>query len=119
MVETQHPAEPMGTLDWADCPSGTRIGRDESVANPLMRPLLVIMGREILGRLPKRALADRLRTQLQLPVHLADERLTSAAADTQMARTGLTHRQKKQRRDSLAAAAILRDFLDKTDPSPT
>jgi putative Holliday junction resolvase len=40
-----------------------------------------------------------------------DERLTSAEADWQMARSGLTHKQKKQRRDALAAAAILRGYL--------
>lgn len=45
-------------------------------------------------------------------VHLVDERLTSAEADWQMAQTGLTHKQKKRRRDALAAAAILRAYLD-------
>jgi putative Holliday junction resolvase len=44
-------------------------------------------------------------------VHACDERETSEEADEQMARTGLTHGQKKQRRDALAAAAILRRFL--------
>ena len=28
-----------------------------------------------------------------------------------MAKSGMTHKQKKERRDALAAAAILRDFL--------
>ena len=58
-----------------------------------------------------RQLADVLHERFNLPVHLVDERLTSVAADEAMARTGLTHKQKKQRRDALAAAAILRDFL--------
>ncbi|WP_432798724.1 Holliday junction resolvase RuvX [Poriferisphaera sp. WC338] len=48
-----------------------------------------------------------------LAVHYVDERLTSVAANDQMAMSGLTHKQKKARRDALAAAAILRDFLDK------
>ena len=43
--------------------------------------------------------------------NLMDERLTSYAADQQMNQTGLTHKGKKARRDALAAAAILRDFL--------
>ncbi len=59
-----------------------------------------------------RAFAEQLAQRFNLPVHLQDERLTSAAADAQMARTGLTHAQKKQRRDALAAAAILRAFFD-------
>ncbi|NOT00506.1 MAG: Holliday junction resolvase RuvX [Phycisphaerales bacterium] len=46
------------------------------------------------------------------PVHLHDERLSSFEADQHMARTGLTHKQKKRRRDTLAAHAILQSFLD-------
>ena len=57
------------------------------------------------------ALARLLEQHTGLTVHRADERLTSYAADQQMSQTGLTHGQKKDRRDALAAAAILRDFL--------
>lgn len=46
------------------------------------------------------------------PVHLWDERLSSFAADAHMSRTGLTHRQKKRRRDAVAAQVILQGFLD-------
>jgi putative pre-16S rRNA nuclease len=59
-----------------------------------------------------RAFAKELAGRFDLPVHLADERLTSAAADDQMAQSGLTRGQKKARRDALAAAAILRNFLE-------
>lgn len=45
-------------------------------------------------------------------VRFQDERLSSVDADWSMARSGLTHKQKKERRDALAAAAILRDFLE-------
>ncbi len=58
-----------------------------------------------------KALADELTKRFGLPVHLVDERLTSVAADEQMAQSGLTRGQKKARRDALAAAAILRNFL--------
>ncbi|HYE02334.1 MAG TPA: Holliday junction resolvase RuvX [Phycisphaerales bacterium] len=58
-----------------------------------------------------RGLAARLGARTGLEVHLQDERLTSAAADWSMARSGLTRGQKKARRDALAAAAILGDFL--------
>lgn len=59
-----------------------------------------------------KALAAMLTERFGLPVYPMDERLTSAAADQQMAGSGLTHGQKKARRDALAAAAILRDFLE-------
>ena len=58
------------------------------------------------------AFATHLREATGLDVHEVDERLTSAEADWQMAGSGLTHKQKKARRDSLAAANILRAFLN-------
>jgi putative Holliday junction resolvase len=58
-----------------------------------------------------RAFATRLAAHAALPIHFHDERLTSDAADWEMARSGLTRGQKKHRRDALAAAAILRDFF--------
>ena len=65
-----------------------------------------------------KAFADKLSEATRLPAHLHDERLTSAAADEQMAMSGLTHKQKKARRDALAAAEILRGyFASKADAS--
>lgn len=66
-----------------------------------------------------RAFAERLASRTHLPVHFHDERLSSDAADWQMAGAGLTRGQKKQRRDALAAAAILRDFLTSRAASTT
>ncbi len=63
-----------------------------------------------------RSLAARLADRTRLTVRFQDERLTSADADWSMAQSGLTHRQKKARRDALAAAAILRDFLASLAP---
>lgn len=54
------------------------------------------------------ALGDRMAGT---PIHLYDERLTSVDADEKMAGSGLTHKQKKARRDALAACAILRDYM--------
>lgn len=59
-----------------------------------------------------KAFADKLAEATRLPVHLHDERLSSAAADEQMAMSGLTHKQKKARRDAMAAANILRGFFE-------
>lgn len=61
-----------------------------------------------------RAFGQLLSEQTDQPIHYQDERLTSFAADQRLARTGRTHKQKKQRRDAIAAAEILRDFLDKS-----
>lgn len=58
-----------------------------------------------------RGFAERLASASGRSVYVFDERLTSHAADAAMSRSGLTHKQKKARRDAIAAAAILNDFL--------
>lgn len=64
-----------------------------------------------------RAFAHDLAQRLTLPIHFQDERLSTADADWLMAGSGLTRAQKKDRRDALAAAAILRDFIER-QPRP-
>lgn len=66
-----------------------------------------------------RGLAAKLSARSGRTVRFQDERLTSAAADWSMAKSGLTHKQKKERRDALAAAAILTDFLNAKKQSGT
>ena len=66
-----------------------------------------------------RAFAVKLAAVVSREVHLQDERLTSSEADWAMAQSGLTHKQKKARRDAIAAAAILQDFLDAQAQPPT
>jgi len=61
-----------------------------------------------------KAFAIRLSAHINRPIILVDERRTSVAADAKMSQTGLTHKQKKKRRDAIAAAAIAEAFL--TDP---
>lgn len=61
------------------------------------------------------ALAMLLEQTTGLKVHQVDERLTTFDADDQLKQSGYTHDQKKNRRDALAAAAILRDFLAQKD----
>lgn len=58
-----------------------------------------------------RVLAKRLEQQFRLQVNLVDERLTSFAAEERLNGSGLTRKQKKSRRDALAAAQILQDFF--------
>lgn len=62
-----------------------------------------------------RAFAAELAAATGRPVHLQDERLTSAAAEARLAGSGRTRQEKKRLRDALAAAELLRDFLDRED----
>ena len=63
-----------------------------------------------------RAFAGRVQAALQCTMHFQDETLSSVEADWSMARSGMTRGEKKAKRDALAAAVILRDFLAATSP---
>ena len=58
-----------------------------------------------------RDFSRQLADAFDLPVHLIDERLTSHEAQNALSETGLSSRKTKPHRDAVAAAAILRDFL--------
>ena len=58
-----------------------------------------------------RAFAQEAADRFGLPVHLVDERRSSLEADEAMARSGLTHAQKKARRDGLAAVVLLQRYF--------
>ncbi len=59
-----------------------------------------------------RRFAEAVAARTGRTVLLVDERRSSMAADERLARTGLTHGQKKRRRDAIAAAEILQRLLD-------
>ncbi|MCA9297795.1 MAG: Holliday junction resolvase RuvX, partial [Phycisphaerales bacterium] len=65
-----------------------------------------------------RAFAERLQRDTGRRVHLQDERRSTMAADQAMAQSGLTHGQKKARRDAIAAMVILRTFLESHRDDP-
>ena len=58
--------------------------------------------------------AATLRTRLNLPVRLFDERLTSQEAERVMLEANLPRRRRKELRDSLAATLILQGYLDRS-----
>jgi putative holliday junction resolvase len=62
------------------------------------------------------ALAEELRAELGLPVHLVDERLTSHLAESGMNQRQLREIRAKGIIDSRAAAVILQDYLDQRFP---
>jgi putative holliday junction resolvase len=59
-----------------------------------------------------RALAEKFRRSLPIPVYLQDERLTTAEAWSEIKARGLSAEQGKRQVDSAAAAVILRDFIE-------
>lgn len=60
-----------------------------------------------------RALAEKFRRTLDVPVYFQDERLTTFAANSDLKSAGLDEREIKREVDSEAAAIILRDFINR------
>ena len=58
------------------------------------------------------AFADELKRRFSLPVHLWDERLTSAQANRLLRETDMSIRRRARVVDRLAAVLILQSFLD-------
>lgn len=63
-----------------------------------------------------RAYAAKLAARVGRPIGMVDERRTSVAAEERLNQSGLTRKQKKGRRDAIAAAEILRACLDGPGP---
>jgi len=68
------------------------------------------------------ARAERFARQLSgrfaLTVRCVDERFTSVAADAELARAGVSGKERKAGRDAVAAQLILQDWFDETDRNP-
>jgi putative Holliday junction resolvase len=64
------------------------------------------------------ALAERLRAEFGLPVHLIDERLTSYEAESSIPKAKRRSVRASGTIDSRAATLILQDYLDQKIPRP-
>ena len=60
-----------------------------------------------------RSFAQALEERLRVPVHLWDERLTTAAAERTLVGAGVRRRDRRELRDQVAATLILQAFLDR------
>jgi putative Holliday junction resolvase len=65
-----------------------------------------------------RHVAERLQEKTGLTVHLQDERLTSAEAESRLAEREKDWRRRKDDIDAVAASIILQDFLDSRTQLP-
>jgi putative Holliday junction resolvase len=60
-----------------------------------------------------RVFAKELESQVRVPIHFQDERLSSFGAEQKLEEIGLTRGKKRARLDALAAAEILQAFLER------
>ncbi|KPV56785.1 Holliday junction resolvase [Paenibacillus sp. A3] len=58
------------------------------------------------------AFSEQLNETLQLPVHLWDERLTTASAQRTLLEADVSRKKRKQVIDKMAAALILQGYMD-------
>lgn len=72
---------------------------------------LDLEGRDTLTTRQARNFAERLGRRLSVPVHLFDERLSSAAAEEELKEAGLGWKKRKKALDSQAAVKILESYL--------
>jgi len=72
---------------------------------------LTLEGGDSLTTRQARNFAESLGRRIPCPVHLMDERLSSAAAEEQLKEAGLCSRKRKERLDSQAAVQILETWI--------
>ncbi len=74
-------------------------------------------GREGQKAAEARAFGRWLAQTTGLPASFFDERFTTAQAESALWSAGLTHRQRKERRDRVAAQILLQAYLDAGGPA--
>ena len=89
-----------------------KIAREHQVQGFVFGLPLNMDGSEGQRAMQTRKFADQFKEKINLPIFFQDERLSSFAAQKQLSQTGLTHKKKKSRIDALAAAEILKNFIE-------
>ncbi|MHC1700532.1 MAG: Holliday junction resolvase RuvX [Humidesulfovibrio sp.] len=72
---------------------------------------LTLEGGDSLTTRQARNFAESLGRRIACPIHLVDERLSSAAAEEQLKEAGLCSRKRKEKLDSQAAVQILEAWI--------
>lgn len=102
--------------DWLACDALLKAWRPDAlvVGLPLTRD-----GSEQAMTVAARAFGEQLASRYNLPVHFADERFTSRAADSAFAaarRAGLARKKDAAMLDAQAARGIVEQWLDQSTP---
>jgi putative Holliday junction resolvase len=84
----------------------------ESVETVVVGLPLSLDGEDTLTTRQARNFADSLSRRIEQPIHLVDERLSSAEAEQELRSAGLKRKKKKMALDQQAATVILRTWLE-------
>jgi len=90
-----------------------KLARDYSVAEVVVGFPLRMSGAEGVQAEKMHRFADELRERLQIPVHLWDERLTSAEANRLLRETEMSIQRRAQVVDQMAAVLILQSWMER------
>lgn len=90
----------------------TEIIQNEAIEAVVVGLPLSLDGEDTLTTRQARNFAESLARRTEVPVHLMDERLTSAEAEMELNDAGLRGKKKKMALDSQAAVIILRSWLE-------
>ena len=89
-----------------------RVIRDYRVAEIVMGLPLRMSGAEGVQAEKMQLFADEMRRRFKLPVHLWDERLTSAQANRLLRETDMSIKRRGEVVDQMAAVLILQSWMD-------
>jgi len=89
-----------------------KLARDYAVAEVVVGFPLRMSGAEGIQAEKMHRFADELRERLQIPVHLWDERLTSAEANRLLRETEMSIQRRAQVVDQMAAVLILQSWME-------
>jgi putative pre-16S rRNA nuclease len=109
-------ASPLATVertgDRAAVREIARVVREREVDEVVLGLPLRLDGTEGPAAAAAQAFAERLRAEIDRPVHLWDERMTTVLAERAMIEGGARRGERKEKIDRVAAALLLQSFLD-------
>jgi putative Holliday junction resolvase len=116
-------ASPLATYERRDSEQDARYFKDvlaaEDVAGVVVGLPVHADGREGVSAQAARAFGQWLKDVTGLECVFWDERFTTVEAESSLWQAGLTHKQRKQRRDRVAAQMLLQSYLDAGCPPET
>lgn len=99
-----------------------RVATEEKVIGVVLGLPLHLEGKPSTAVDEVRAFGEHLQTVLKVPLVYWDERFTTVEAEKHLWNAGLSHKQRKARRDRIAAQILLQDYLERggqDEPAPT
>ena len=96
-----------------------KVVREYSVAEIVVGFPLRMSGAEGIQAEKMQRFAEELRERLQLPIHLWDERLSSAQANRLLRETDMSIKRRGEVVDQMAAVLILQSWMEARRPRPS